>query len=32
MRFRMNSAWLMALVFALLLPLLALPVAAQTHL
>ena len=30
MRFRMNSAWLMALVFALLLPLLALPVAAQT--
>ena len=30
MRFRMNSAWLMALVFALLLTLLALPVAAQT--
>ena len=30
MRFRMNSAWLLALVFALLLTLLALPVAAQT--
>ena len=30
MQFRMKSAWLLALVFALLLPLLALPVAAQT--